>query len=76
MTDLKTDTEREGEGDDDDEPRDGGEKPATHPNAWLRVVTVPSPHSGVLLTVNTDCAHVRSSLAILVASISVNLTTV
>ena len=73
MTNLKTDTEREWEGDDDHEPGDGGEEPATHPNARLRVVSVPSPHGGVLLPVDADRAHVRPSLAILVTSIGVNL---
>ena len=36
---LEAHAEREGEGDDDQEPGDGGEEPAAHPNACVRVIS-------------------------------------
>ena len=72
-SDLEADTEGEGERDDDHEPRDGGQEPAAHPYAGLRVVGGAAAHGGLLLPVDADGAHVGAALAILVTTVGVDL---
>ena len=72
-SDLEADTEWEGERDDDHEPRDGGQEPAAHPYAGLRVVGGAAAHGGLLLPVDADGAHVGAALAILVTPVGVDL---
>ena len=72
-SDLEADTEGEGERDDDHEPRDGGQEPAAHPYAGLRVVGGAAAHGWLLLPVDADCAHVGAALAILVTPVGVDL---
>ena len=72
-SDLEADTEGEGERDDDHEPRDGGQEPAAHPYAGLRVVGGAAAHGWLLLPVDADSAHVGAALAILVTTVGVDL---
>ena len=72
-SDLEADTEGEGERDDDHEPRDGGQEPAAHPYAGLRVVGGAAAHGGLLLPVDADGAHVGAPLPVLVTAVGVNL---